>query len=64
MQKEKLNRLTKDRILFVAEKLFAQKGYSRVSIREITREARCNLAAVNYHFGGKRKLYLEVFNNR
>ena len=56
--------LTKERILDTAEVLFAQKGYRAVSVREITSAARCNLAAVNYHFGKKENLYLEVFRSR
>ena len=54
----------KDRILDTAEKLFAQNGYHAISVRQITTEAECNLAAVNYHFGNKRNLYLEVFRSR
>ena len=50
-----------DRILKVAEKLFAEKGFKDTSIRDITAEAQCNLAAVNYHFGGKENLYIKVF---
>ena len=56
--------LPKERLLDKAEALFAQKGYHAVSIREITSTAGCNLAAVNYHFGSKENLYLEVFRNR
>lgn len=55
---------TKERILEEAESLFALKGYDAVSIREITGAAKCNLAAVNYHFGNKKNLYLEVFRSR
>ena len=55
---------TKERILDTAEVLFAQKGYQAVSVREITSTAECNLAAVNYHFGNKENLYLEVFRSR
>jgi len=55
---------TRERILDKAEALFAQKGYQAVGVREITRAARCNLAAVNYHFGNKENLYLEVFRSR
>lgn len=62
-QKDK-NNLTKERLLNEAEGLFAQKGYHAVSVREITTAADCNLAAVNYHFGNKRNLYLEVFRSR
>jgi AcrR family transcriptional regulator len=61
MRGERINR---DRILEVAERLFAEKGYSGATVREITREARCNLAAVNYYFGSKKNLYLTVFKER
>lgn len=56
--------LTRERILDEAEALFANNGYHAVSVREITRAARCNLASVNYHFGNKQNLYLEVFRSR
>lgn len=55
---------TRERILDEAEILFARKGYRAVSIREIIQAAQCNLAAVNYYFGQKRNLYLEVFRSR
>jgi TetR/AcrR family transcriptional regulator, regulator of cefoperazone and chloramphenicol sensitivity len=55
---------SKDRILDEAEALFAEKGFHAVTVREITQAARCNLAAVNYHFGNKQNLYLEVFRTR
>ena len=54
----------RDRILDTAEELFAQNGYYAVSVRQITAAAECNLAAVNYHFGNKKNLYLEVFRSR
>ncbi|RLC31415.1 MAG: hypothetical protein DRH37_03100 [Deltaproteobacteria bacterium] len=56
--------MTKDRILNTAEMLFAQKGFHGVTVREITKAADCNLAAVNYHFGNKWNLYLAVFRHR
>lgn len=55
---------TRDKILDQAERLFASKGFDAVSIREITGAAGSNLAAVNYHFGNKSNLYLEVFRER
>ena len=58
------NDCTKERILDEAEALFALKGYDAVSVREITAAAHCNLAGVNYHFGNKQNLYLEVFRSR
>jgi AcrR family transcriptional regulator len=64
MTEKNLADLPKERLLDEAEALFAQKGYHAVSVREITRAAGCNLAAVNYHFGSKENLYLEVFRSR
>ncbi|MDX1569563.1 MAG: TetR family transcriptional regulator [Xanthomonadales bacterium] len=52
---------TKDRILKAAENLFAESGFSGTSLRQLTQEANVNLAAVNYHFGSKENLILEVF---
>jgi AcrR family transcriptional regulator len=64
MAQDRRNDITKERILSEAETLFAQEGYRAVSVREITSAANCNLAAVNYHFGSKQNLYLEVFRAR
>jgi len=55
---------TRDRLLRAAETLFAHKGYEATTVREITSAANTNLAAVNYHFGSKKNLYLEVFRQR
>ena len=55
---------TKKRILDTAEILFAEKGYNGVGIREITGKAGCNISAINYHFGNKKNLYLEVFRKK
>ncbi|MCF8032967.1 MAG: CerR family C-terminal domain-containing protein [Desulfarculaceae bacterium] len=55
---------TRERILDEAERLFAQKGYDAVTVREITSAAGAHLAAVNYHFSNKENLYLEVFRSR
>ncbi|WP_068545268.1 TetR/AcrR family transcriptional regulator [Thalassotalea crassostreae] len=47
---------TKTKILNAAELLFADKGFTTTSLREITSVAEVNLAAVNYHFGSKKEL--------
>jgi AcrR family transcriptional regulator len=44
---------TRERILDVAEKLFADNGFEGTSLRMITAAADVNLAAVHYHFGSK-----------
>jgi AcrR family transcriptional regulator len=55
---------TRERILDVSERLFAERGILATSVREITATAGCNLAAVSYYFGGKENLYREVFARR
>ena len=55
---------TKERILDVAEGLFADFGFPDTSLRDITRDAGVNLAAVNYHFGSKEALLVAVLERR
>lgn len=55
---------TRKRLLDTAECLFAERGFAGTSVRDITADAGCNLAAVNYHFGGKENLYRQVFRRR
>ncbi len=52
----------RERLIDVAEGLFCEKGFDGTSVRDITSRAKCNVAAINYHFGGKDKLYYEVFH--
>ena len=51
---------TRQRLIEAAARLFAERGFSKVTVREICRSARANVAAVNYHFGGKKGLYDEI----
>ncbi len=53
---------TKDKILNVAEGLFAEQGFKDTSLRTITSKAGVNLASVNYHFGDKKTLVRAVLN--
>lgn len=59
--KEELNKTTKEKILEVANDLFAKNGFSGTSIREIASGADVNIAAINYHFKNKESLYWRVF---
>jgi AcrR family transcriptional regulator len=51
---------TRDRLLEAAGVVFSEKGFEHSTAREICDLARVNSAAVNYHFGGKKQLYVEV----
>ena len=54
---------TKARILEAAGNVFAQKGFEAGTVREICQLAEVNLAAINYHFGDKRRLYLAAVSH-
>jgi TetR/AcrR family transcriptional regulator, regulator of cefoperazone and chloramphenicol sensitivity len=54
---------TRERLLAAATRLFAQHGFGAVSVRDIARAARANVAAVNYHFDGKLGLYRAVVHS-
>jgi AcrR family transcriptional regulator len=49
---------TRERLLQTAVIAFGQRDYDGVAIRQIVEEAEANIAAVSYHFGGKKGLYL------
>jgi AcrR family transcriptional regulator len=51
---------TRDQILAAAWKLFSERGFEDVSVRDVTNEAGVNLASVSYHFGSKDGLIQEV----
>jgi len=57
------DRETRARLLHAAARLFAERGYARVTVRDICKKARANVAAVNYHFGGKDGLYRAVMRH-
>lgn len=54
----------RERILDTAEQLFAREGVMAVTLRSIAAAADVNVAAVNYYFGSKEKLFEEMFVRR
>jgi len=54
----------RDRILDVAEQLFAEHGYDGVTIRQIASGAKVDVALASYHFGKKLDLFNAVFERR
>jgi AcrR family transcriptional regulator len=55
---------TRTAILAAAERLYAERGFGDVTLRDIVAAADVNLAAVNYHFGSKDELIAELFVTR
>ena len=54
--------LTRERIGRAAAELFEQRGYARVTVREIAQKADADPALVIRHFGSKQLLFLEVMH--
>src|SRR3981081_852003 len=52
---------TRERILRTAERLFAERGFSGVSVRELAAAAKVNIASIGYHFNNKEGLLSEVY---
>ena len=51
---------TRARLLETAQRLFGERGFKAVTVRDICSASKANVAAVNYHFGDKLGLYREV----
>jgi AcrR family transcriptional regulator len=64
VKKNNVEKPAKERILDAAERLFAQRGFYGVSVRDITHAVGVDVALVSYHFGAKRALFTAVFERR
>jgi AcrR family transcriptional regulator len=51
---------TRDRIIESAGEIFAERGFEATTIRDICQRAGANVAAVNYYYGDKQRLYVEA----
>jgi TetR/AcrR family transcriptional regulator, regulator of cefoperazone and chloramphenicol sensitivity len=52
---------TQKSLLIAASDVFAEKGFRDATIAEISKRAKTNVAAINYHFGNKETLYREAW---
>lgn len=55
---------TQLKLIEIATPLFATKGFTAVSIREVTDAAKINISAISYHFNGKEGLYEAVLEEQ
>ena len=53
-------RETREKIIGCAGKLIAHQGFAKTTSKEICEKVKVNPAAVNYHFGSRDGLYLEL----
>lgn len=51
---------TRERLLTAGRTLFAERGFAKVTVRDICQRANANVAAINYHFAGKDGLYRQI----
>lgn len=51
---------TRERITEAAGEIFAERGFDGTTIRDICQRAGANIAAVNYYFRDKQRLYIEA----
>jgi AcrR family transcriptional regulator len=54
---------TRRQLLEAAGEVFAEVGFRAATVREICQRAGANVAAINYHFGDKETLYVEVLRH-
>jgi AcrR family transcriptional regulator len=52
---------SREKLIFSAERLFAEHGFDGVSVRDIAKDAKVNSALVGYYFRGKEGLLAEVY---
>jgi AcrR family transcriptional regulator len=50
----------RERLVETAGQVFAEKGFQAATVRDISHRAGANIAAINYYFGDKEKLYVEA----
>jgi AcrR family transcriptional regulator len=60
---EKEHTLTRQRLLEAAGEVFAERGFRGACVRDICQKAQANIAAINYHFGNKERLYAAVLRH-
>jgi len=55
---------TRSKLIEIATKLFATRGFAAVSVRELTDAAQVNVSTISYYFNGKEGLYQAVLKEQ
>ena len=55
---------TREKLLNLGGKLFEERGYDGVSVRDVIKLAGANLGAITYHFGSKEAFFAEVVSRK
>lgn len=55
---------SRNKLIEVATRLFAERGLHGVSIRELSQSADTSISMISYHFGGKEGLYASVLTEQ
>lgn len=62
LRMEKIDK--KANILEAAERLFTELGYEGTSTRQIAKESGANMSMINYYFGSKEGVFMEIMSQR
>lgn len=62
-KEKKPKNASRERLILSAERLFAQRGFEGVSLRDIADDAKANVALVSRYFGGKEGLLAEIYTH-
>ena len=60
MTNDNVENSARQKIIDAAGDTFGSQGFKAATIRQICQAAGVNVAAINYHFGGKKELYRTV----
>ncbi|PXW28369.1 TetR/AcrR family transcriptional regulator [Paraburkholderia caballeronis] len=62
-RRQQLAAKTRERMLKIAIREFAEKGFSGARVETIARRSKLNIRMIYHYFGGKEKLYVEVLEH-
>ena len=55
---------TRERLIRTTERLFANRGFGGLTLREVALHSQTNIASAHFHFGSKEAMVLEMLKSR